>query len=141
MGTSLGSLPLVPLIRSMGVCKPWRTMVHNSASPLTSARRSLLNLYLSLIDTPAFINSRAQNLDGFTSIDRMAYLNSLLDSFNNPSVTENGSDTPSSAASSFQHQRPSHFSVRPYRGVYHLHPRMARACYFLQVMARLHWPF
>jgi hypothetical protein len=104
-------LPLVPLIKSMGVCKSWRRTIQNPASPLTVARRSLLNLYLSLIDSPAFITSRAENVDGLSSLDRMAYLNGLLDSYNNPSVGENEWDMPSWAMTASQYHRPSHISL------------------------------
>ncbi|EKM56192.1 uncharacterized protein PHACADRAFT_257272 [Phanerochaete carnosa HHB-10118-sp] len=67
--------PLTTLIRARGVCKLWRSVIPGSHIP--TYRRSLVKLYLRLIDSPIFLPTRKQILDQRCYWSRETYLSQL----------------------------------------------------------------
>lgn len=71
-------LNLQTLIRARGICRKWRLAMDNS-SAISDTRRGLLNVYLKLIENPAFIESRhlyrdLEPLDREKHLDLLGYL-------------------------------------------------------------------
>lgn len=69
-------LPLRSLIVARGVDRRWRQLV--SAADLHPHRRRLLDLYLTLINSPSFAQTRPWVLANLQPFDRDAYLAALL---------------------------------------------------------------
>jgi hypothetical protein len=71
-------LPLKSLIAVQGVCKKWRHLV--PLSDILPIRRDLLNLFLHIISSPIFLQSRSWNLlSNLRPFDRQGYLDTLLE--------------------------------------------------------------
>ncbi|KAJ7137649.1 hypothetical protein C8R46DRAFT_876065, partial [Mycena filopes] len=73
-------LPLKALISARGVDTFWRALV--LLAELDPVRRSLLDLYLRTIESPAFTRTRPWVLANLHSFDREAYIDALLDQHN-----------------------------------------------------------
>ena len=71
----LSYFPLPSLIRARGVCKLWRSVVPGSHIP--AFRRGLMQLYLRLLDSPAFLPTRKPILSQRCPWNREAYLTQL----------------------------------------------------------------
>ena len=68
-------LPLPSLIAAQGVCQSWRHLV--PLSNMLPARRALLNLYKTAIDTPAFHFTRPFVIRNLRPFDRKGYIATL----------------------------------------------------------------
>jgi len=69
--------PLKSLIAARGVSSLWRHLV--TLAEVSPARRGLLNLYLRIIESPVFHQTRPWLLDNLRPFDREAYVNALLE--------------------------------------------------------------
>ncbi|THH27794.1 hypothetical protein EUX98_g6391 [Antrodiella citrinella] len=68
-------LSLQSLIAARSVDRRWRALVFQAYIP--PARKNLLELYLHCLDTPAFLESRADIIPNLRTFDRDAYMNFL----------------------------------------------------------------
>jgi hypothetical protein len=75
----ISHLPLKSLIASRGVDQLWRQFV--AVADVDPARRGLLNLYLTIVNSPYFLQSRPWVLANLQSFDREAYIDSLLSQY------------------------------------------------------------
>ncbi|KAF8956683.1 hypothetical protein BDZ97DRAFT_1623748, partial [Flammula alnicola] len=71
-------LELKSLIASQGVCQEWRRLV--PLAELDPARRRLLDLYHTVINSPLFIKMNSPGFH-FTPFDRQAYVDCLLSQY------------------------------------------------------------
>lgn len=79
MRPCLLALPALRLILSVGTCKKWRSIIlDDPAAPITGPRRTLLKLFLYVIDQPKFLSKRDNNLVGLEPFNRQGYLDRLL---------------------------------------------------------------
>ncbi|KAH9487401.1 hypothetical protein JR316_0001476 [Psilocybe cubensis] len=69
-------LELQPYLFSRGVCKEWLRLL--PLADIHPARRRLIYLYLKMVNTPDFINTRTWIVDKLLPFDRQAYIDSLL---------------------------------------------------------------
>jgi len=74
-------LPLKSLIAARGVHQNWRRLV--LLANLHLARRALLELYLSSIESASFISSRGLMLPHIRYFDRVAYIDRLREQYRN----------------------------------------------------------
>ena len=70
-----GELVLKSLIAARGVCRLWRTSI--DSAQISPTRRKLLDLYLKLIESPAFHATRDCILPHLTSFDREEFIAEL----------------------------------------------------------------
>jgi hypothetical protein len=73
-------LPLRSLIAAQGVDRRWRQLV--SAADLHPHRRDLLDLYLTIINSSWFLQTRPWVLESLQPFNREAYLDALLAKYN-----------------------------------------------------------
>ncbi|KAJ6506360.1 hypothetical protein C8R47DRAFT_944566, partial [Mycena vitilis] len=69
--------PLTSLVAAQGVCKLWRRIV--PLADISPPRRGLLDLYLTVIESPVFERSRPWLLQNLRPFDRRAYIDALLE--------------------------------------------------------------
>ncbi|KAF5381265.1 hypothetical protein D9615_008417 [Tricholomella constricta] len=76
----LSLLPLKSLIAARGVDCKWRQLI--DAADILPLRRKLLDLYLSIINSPWFPQTRPWVLENLQPFDREAYISTLLMQYN-----------------------------------------------------------
>jgi hypothetical protein len=76
----LSLLPLKSLIAAQGVDRKWRQLV--DAADILPLRRKLLGLYLSIVNSPWFLQTRPWVLENLQPFDREAYISTLLMQYN-----------------------------------------------------------
>lgn len=69
-------LPLKSLVAFRGVNRQWQQLVMVAEIP--SARRELLQLYLAIVHSPYFLQTRPWVLENLRPFDRVAYVDALL---------------------------------------------------------------
>lgn len=73
----LKELALSSLIAARGVCRGWRDIVHSSCRDIPPIRRRLLHLYLRLVQSHSFVDSRSCISPSLRSFDRKAFIVAL----------------------------------------------------------------
>ena len=74
------ALPLASLIAAHGVDHNWRRLV--AAANVLAPRRELLDLYLTVVNSPWFLQTRPWVLENLQPFDREAYVAALLTQYN-----------------------------------------------------------
>ncbi|KAH9487403.1 hypothetical protein JR316_0001478 [Psilocybe cubensis] len=77
-------LELKPYLFSRGVCKEWQRLL--PLADIHPARCRLIDLYLKMVNTPNFIDTRTWIIDNLQPFDRHAYIDTLLSQY--PAVPE-----------------------------------------------------
>jgi hypothetical protein len=76
----LSHMTLTSLIASKGVCRQWRHLV--PLADISPTRRALLELYLEVISSPYFAQSRSWRIANLQPFDHTAFLDTLLKQHN-----------------------------------------------------------
>ncbi|KAH9487449.1 hypothetical protein JR316_0001525 [Psilocybe cubensis] len=77
-------LELKPYLFSRGVCKEWQRLL--PLADIHPVRRRLLELYLKMVNTPNFIDTRSWILENLQPFDRQAYIDTILSQY--PAIPE-----------------------------------------------------
>ncbi|KAH9487407.1 hypothetical protein JR316_0001482 [Psilocybe cubensis] len=77
-------LEIKPYLFSRGVCKEWQHLL--PLADIHPVRRRLVELYLKMVNTPNFIDTRTWIVDNLQPFDRQAYIDTLLSQY--PAIPE-----------------------------------------------------